>query len=317
MTEQKKNRLLILSWNADKYLALIREAAIENLDIDTATSLGQGLQFTDRANILLASPDKIQQILPQMTNLVWAQSTWAGVNKLMGADCRKDYLLTGVKGIFGPIMAEYVFCYILMHARRALECYLLQQEKEWKMPIPGLLRGKRLGIMGVGSIGNAIAGTARQFNMVTCGLTRSGTQHKDIDFIYRSDNIIEFVSELDYLVSVLPQTRQTDDLIDRKVLKAMKPEALFINVGRGNVVDEDALVEALKSGEISGAVLDVFKEEPLPKSHHLWEAPNTIITSHRSALSYPEDIIPIFIENYRLFIAGKELNYRIDFEKGY
>lgn len=317
MTASNTNRLLILSGNSRKYVKIIEEADLPALEVTPATTLEEAAPVADQANILLAAPDLAYEILPDMTSLQWMQSTWAGVNRIVGDGCRKDYLLTGVKGVFGPIMSEYVFCYILMHSRKALRCHQLQKDKTWEMPMPGLLRGRKIGIMGVGSIGAAVAGTAKHFQMTTYGFSQNAAPTPEFDQMFRPDQILEFVRDLDYLVAVLPQTTGTTHLINRNVLRAMKPGALLINVGRGNVIDEEALVEALGSGEIGGAVLDVFKEEPLPQTHPFWDTAGIIITSHKSALTYPEDIAPLFICNYKRFIAGQELQYRIDFEKGY
>lgn len=317
MTEQKNNNLLILSHNAHKYARLIADAGLPKLKITTAIEVDEATVVASQQNILLASPDLAYEILPLMTNLEWMQSTWAGVNKLLGKGCRKDYLLTGVKGVFGPIMSEYVFCYMLMHARKAVQCHELQQERKWEMPMPGLLRGKKIGIMGVGSIGIAIAQTAKHFGMTTYGYSKSATSKPEIDRIFKPDNILDFVGELDYLIAILPQTPDTNNLINSAVLKAMKADALLINVGRGNVLDERALIEALNSQEIAGAVLDVFQQEPLPLSHPLWNTKGVFITSHKSALTYPEDITPIFVNNYKCFVAKQDLHFCIDFDRGY
>lgn len=317
MTGQKKNSLLILSHNADRYAKLIADTNIPDLEIKPTVTIDQARCTGVQSNILLAPPQLARELLPSMKKLQWMQSTWAGVNTLLEESCRKDYLLTGVKGVFGPIMSEYVFCYILMHSRNALQCYELQKDRQWKMPMPGLLRGRKIGIMGVGSIGLAIAKTAKYFNMTTLGYSRSATLKPDIDSMFNQDEILDFVSDLDYLVAVLPETPSTNQLINTTILKAMKPDSLLINVGRGNVIDEIALIEALDSDEIGGAVLDVFQQEPLPQSHPLWNTPGVIITSHRAALTYPEDIVPLFVNNYKRFIAGQELLYRIDFEIGY
>jgi phosphoglycerate dehydrogenase-like enzyme len=317
MTNPQENRLLILSYNCHRYKELLDIANLKDLKITTAVSLEALDKEAYQCNILLASPDLAYRALPQLPELHWMQSTWAGVNKLLGDDCRKDYLLTGVKDVFGPIMSEYVFCYILMHARNARKCYELQKRKQWKMPMPGLLRGKKIGIMGVGSIGSSIAATAKHFSMITLGYANTASPRTDIDKMFNPGQLTEFVAELDYLVAILPQTPETDHLINREVFHAMKQESIFINVGRGNVVDENSLVDALRSGEIAGAILDVFQEEPLPQSHPFWEIPEITITSHKAALTYPEDIAPIFVENYDRYVAGKELLFQIDFDKGY
>jgi phosphoglycerate dehydrogenase-like enzyme len=242
---------------------------------------------------------------------------WAGVTPLMEADLRQDYILTGVKGVFGPVMAEYVICHLLMHERRSLDRFQNQLKRQWDKTPPGTLQGKRIGIMGLGSIGLAIAGAARFFGMHTRGYSRSRSRCEEIDQCFLPGQLVAFVQGLDYLVCVLPDTPETRGLIDATVLGAMAETAVIINVGRGNVVDEPALVHALERGDIAGAVLDVFHEEPLPLAHPLWVTPNTIITSHTAAVSFPELIAPIFIDNYHRFVTEKSLNHRIDFNQGY
>ena len=317
MIHTKDNILHILSQHANAYADLILAADLPDLEIHAFETVEGGLVRAREANILLGGPNLLKKVLPAADRLEWAQSTWAGVSPLMGKDCRRDYLLTGVKDVFGPIMAEYVICYILMHERNVLQCIGLQQRKQWKMPTPGLLRGKRVGIMGVGSIGTAIAGAAKYFNMLTSGYSRTSSPRTFIDQVFGSDQLYEFVRDLDYLVSVLPDTADTTHLINASVFKAMKPGAVLINVGRGNAVDEDALVNALNRKEIAGAVLDVFQQEPLSKSHPFWETAGLIVTSHKAALSYPEDLAPLFIDNYRRFTAGDPLKYQVDFARGY
>ena len=317
MINKKEKLLLILSHHAKAYADLIHSAELPDLKLSAFDNVTEALPRAGDANILLGGPNLLEKILPAAKRLEWAQSTWSGVSPLTGKGCRRDYLLTGVKDLFGPVMAEYAICYILMHERKVLQCFELQQKKEWKMPTPGLLRGKSLGIMGVGSIGTAIAEKAKSFNMLTRGYARTSSPRTFIDQIFGPAQLLEFVGGLDYLISVLPDTVDTAHLIDISVFKAMKPEAIFINVGRGNAVDEDALVNALNGKEIAGAVLDVFQQEPLPKSHPFWETPGLLITSHKAALSYPEDIATLFIDNYHRFKEGNPLRYQVNFDKGY
>ncbi len=128
---------------------------------------------------------------------------------------------------------------------------------------------------------------------------------------------LEFAQGLDYLVSVLPRTEDTNKIVDAQLLEALPRHAVFVNVGRGNAVDEAALEMALKEGRLSAAVLDVFEQEPVPAEHPFWSTPNLYMTYHTSAISYPEDITRVFIENYQLYIEGKPLKYIVDFDRGY
>lgn len=312
------NKLLIVSKDAGRYFDLINGAGLPQLEI-VAFSSTEGIQTAcNDINLVLGDPDLIRGVLPDIPNLKWVQSTWAGVTPLVQQECRKDYLLTGIKDIFGPLMAEYVICYILMHEKKVLKRYASQQQRLWDMTKPGRLKNKIIGILGVGSIGISIARAAKFFQMKTKGYSRSAITCDFIDKGYdRNDSILDFVNDLDYLVAILPDTPATSRLLHERVFKAMKPQSLLINVGRGNVLDEEDLIKAINGGEISGAVLDVFKEEPLPGNHPFWDTPGILITSHTSALSFPEDVTPVFIENYKRFLLGKPLKYIVNFDIGY
>ncbi len=192
-----------------------------------------------------------------------------------------------------------------------------QRDREWKRTDPGVLRGKTIGLLGVGSIGAHLAGTARHFAMKVRGFTRESETSDQVDRYYHGDDLLQFAEGLDYLVCVLPRTEATNKIVDESLLAALPSHAIFINVGRGNAVDEPALAKALHEGRLAAAVLDVFDQEPLPKEHFFWTTPNLYMTYHTSAISYPEDITRVFIENYRLYIEGKPLKYVVDFEKGY
>lgn len=192
-----------------------------------------------------------------------------------------------------------------------------QQIHEWRRTEPGVLQGKTLGLLGVGSIGAHLAGTAKHFSMRVKGFTRNSEDSPQVDQYFHGDQLLEFAAGLDYLVVVLPRIADTNKIVDEAVLHALPKHAVLINVGRGNAVDEQALVKALNESQLAAAVLDVFDKEPLPKEHPFWSTPNLFMTYHTSAISYPEDITRVFIENYLLYIAGKPLKYVVDFERGY
>jgi phosphoglycerate dehydrogenase-like enzyme len=206
---------------------------------------------------------------------------------------------------------------LLARERLIFEKRASQDAGRWDPTPPGTLRGKQIGLLGVGSIGAAIAKTAKHFGMRVKGYTRSSEDSGDVDGYFHGDDLMAFAADLDYLVSVMPNTSATTHLVDAKLLAALPPRAVFVNPGRGSVVDETALADALRDGRLAAAVLDVFQQEPLPADHVLWRTPNVTITSHTAALSFPADIAPVFIENYRRWIAGDELRYRVDFERGY
>jgi phosphoglycerate dehydrogenase-like enzyme len=191
-----------------------------------------------------------------------------------------------------------------------------QRRHEWDRTPSGTLRGKTLGLLGVGSIGAHLAGTARHFQMHVHGYTRSSESCAQVERYFHGD-LPSFTRGLDYLVCVLPNTDATRHIVDAEALRALPRHALLVNIGRGRTIDEAALAEALRAGELAGAVLDVFEQEPLPPEHFLWETPNVLITSHTSGPTFPEDIVKVFIENYLRYIQRQPLKHGVDFERGY
>jgi phosphoglycerate dehydrogenase-like enzyme len=255
--------------------------------------------------------------LPAMTALRWVQLTWAGVERMLDPTLRRDYVLTNIRGVFGPLMSEYVFGYLLAHERKIVPRLDAQRQGRWDATLPGTLQGKTLGLAGVGSIGSHLARTARHFGMRVHGYTRSSEDSPDVDRYYHGDDKTAFASGLDYLVAVLPNTGTTRRLIDASMLEALPPHAVLINAGRGDTVDTGALMRGLHERRLAAAVLDVFEEEPLPADHPLWHTPNVLITSHTAAPSFPADIVGVFVANYRRYVAGEPLHHRVDFERGY
>lgn len=302
-------RLFIDHDNQGEYRALLEAANLPGLIIDDAPS--------DACEIVFGAPQSIRGILDQLPNLRWVQAMWAGVEPLLDPSLRRDYILTNARGVFGGLMSEFVFGYLLAHERKIFQRMEAQKREEWDRALTGVLRGKTIGLLGVGSIGAEVARTAKFFGMTARGYTRESETSKQVDRYYHGDKLIEFAKGLDYLVSILPNTKETRKIVDANLLAALPPHALFVNVGRGSAVDETALLEALAQNRIAGAVLDVFEEEPLPKEHPFWTAKNLLMTFHTSAPSLPEDIARIFIENYLLYLENKPLKYRVDFERGY
>ena len=300
--------LLILSSDVNEYKERIKSAQLPDL------------KFTiepEACDIVLGEPKLIRDMLPHLENLKWAQAIYAGVERLMDPALRRDYILTNARGVFGELMSEYVFGYLLLHEKKIFERHQAQQAKQWDRTESGMLLGKTIGLLGVGSIGSHLAGTAKHFGMSVYGFTRASESCAEVDVYYHDPDILKFVEGLDYLVSVLPRTKDTNRIVNTRLLDALPSRAIFINVGRGNAVDEPALVAALNQGKIAAAVLDVTENEPLPEDHPFWTTPNLLLTFHTSAISYPEDIIKLFVENYHRYIEGKPLKYRVNFEKGY
>lgn len=301
-------KLLILSQNTDEYMKLIQGANLLDLEIVLDPA---------ECDIILGEPKRIRDALPNLPHLKWAQSIYAGVEPLVDPAQRRDYILTNARGVFGSSMSEFVFGYMLFFKKRIRARVLAQRARQWDNEDGGVLRGKTLGLLGVGSIGAHLALTAKHFGMKVKGFTHSSEDCKDVDVYYHNPDILKFADGLDYLVSVLPRTEGTNKIVDADLLNALPPQAIFINVGRGNAVDESALVDALNNNQIAGAVLDVTDPEPLPEEHPFWTTPNLFLTFHTSAMSYPEDMVGLFVENYKLYLEGRPLNHLVDFERGY
>jgi phosphoglycerate dehydrogenase-like enzyme len=303
------HKLLILSDLTEQYRALIEEAHLPDLSIEPV--------LTPDVDIVLGSPALIKDTLASLPALSWVQSTAAGVEALMDHSLRRDYTLTNARDVFGKLMTEYVFGYLLSHERQIFQRFKDQQARNWNPAKPGVLYGKTIGLLGVGSIGAEVSRTAKFFAMNVRGYTRESEESRHVDMYFHGDRLLEFAAGLDYLVSVLPNTQGTRKIVNAELLNALPSHALFVNVGRGSAVDEAALIHALNQNRIAGAVLDVFEQEPLPKDHSFWTTPNLLMTFHTSAPSLPEDLAKLFIENYKLFHASKPLKHQVDFEKGY
>lgn len=302
------NTVLILSSNADEYKQLIKSAQLDDLGFTTEP---------ENCDIVLGEPKLIRDMLPRLPRLKWVQAIYAGVESLMDPALRRDYILTNARGVFGELMSEYVFGYLLLHEKKMFERLRAQQAKQWDRTESGVLRGKTIGLLGVGSIGSHLAGTAKHFGMSVHGFTRESESCADVDVYFHDPDLLKFGEGLDYLISVLPRTADTNKIVNASLFDALPSRAVFINVGRGNSVDEPALVTALNEGKISAAVLDVTEKEPLPKDHPFWLTPNLFLSFHTSAISYPENITELFVENYHLYNEGKPLKYQVDFERGY
>ncbi len=311
------NHVLILSARAADYARLLADSELPECELHAATNAGEVRDWLVRCPIVLADPPLIRPLLPDLATLRWLQATYAGVETLTAPGLRRDYILTNARGAFGDLMAEYVMGYLIMHERLGWQRFLAQREQRWDATWPARVRGKTMGLVGVGSIGAEIARAAQCFGLRTLGYTRASEGCASIDRYFHGDELAAMAAQCDYLVCSLPNTNASRRLVDAAVLAALPPHAVLVNVGRGSTVDEAALVTALQRGRLAGAVLDVFATEPLPAEHPLWALPNVLITSHTSALSYPEDIAPIFADNYRRFIAGEALRHVVDFEQGY
>lgn len=293
-----------------------RSEYIERLERFAHPDLNLISEPSDITDVVLGTSSKIFAYLDNMPNLKWAQSTWAGV-EIFNQINHPQFILTNAKGIFGHLMAEYVFGYLLFLEKDIQTKLNNQNQKIWDPKTTGNIRGKTIAILGVGSIGSEIARAAKFFGLKTKGFTYSSESSPDIDQYFHSLPLNAFFEDVDYVVNVLPNTASTQNLLNIDSFKLMPKNAVVINAGRGVAVDENALAKALNNGWLRAAILDVFKEEPLPVSSPLWEARNCYITSHTSAHTYIDDIFPIFTRNFEAFVEGYPMVNVVDLNKGY
>lgn len=316
LSSSSLSSVLIIGDDAGDYAALVETADDLSISIAVCPNASDAASVYSDQTILFGNPDSIARVLPDMPTVEWVQSTWAGVTPLLEIG-RRDYLLTGIKGVFGPQMSEFVIGYMLASELKVIERLAAQRDRQWFKKASGTLLGKKIGVMGTGSIGQAIARRAKDNGMTVTGLSRTGASNPDFENVFKVEDLHKFLHDLDYLVSVLPHTTETDQLLDQSALAQLPAHAYFINVGRANVVDDEALLSALASDQLRGAVLDVFDVEPVPAESRLWDAPNLLITGHIAAISHPALIAPIFLENYKRFVSGQSLQNVISFDNGY
>ena len=250
----------------------------------------------------------------------WVHSWSAGVDELASPELvDSGVLLTCAKSNGAIALAEHVMMLMLMLQRNMLQWLEAQRQHKWEKHIIGELHGKTCGIVGLGYIGKETALRAKAFGMRTLGLKRSKEPVANIDQMFDRSELHKMLGQSDFVVVTAPHTPETDNMIDAAAIKAMKPKAIVVLVSRGNIIDEDALLAALKEGRIAGAGLDDFAIEPLPATSPLWTAPNAIITPHNgpTSLETAQRGIDIFVDNLGRWQAGKPLRNVVDIAAGY
>jgi phosphoglycerate dehydrogenase-like enzyme len=219
---------------------------------------------------------------------------------------RKEVLVTNMHGFHGGPVSEAALMGMLSLARDLPRSMRLQGRHKWERFPAKLLKEKTVGILGVGAIAAELAPKCKALGMKVVGISSAKRQVAGFDEMFVRDELESAVKKLDYLVLLTPYTPDTKDIINARIFDAMKPSAFLINLARGGVVDEAALVDALRSRKLAGAALDVFAKEPLPADSPLWDLENVIITTHQGGFfdGYPKFAIPVIEENLGKFLAG-------------
>jgi phosphoglycerate dehydrogenase-like enzyme len=253
--------------------------------------------------------------------LRWIHATSAGVDALMfPALVSSKVMVTNARGIFDRTIAEYVLCTILMFAKDFPASLRLQSAHHWQHRDTERAEGKHVLVVGAGSIGRQIARLTKAIGMNPHGIARSArSQDPDFVAVHANDQLYEQLGKADYVVIAAPLTPQTEGLFDSVAFAAMRKDARLINIGRGPIVKTDDLIAALEQGQIAGAALDVFEEEPLPADHPLWDRENVIMTAHMAGdfIGWRRALVDQFLQNFDRWHQNKEVFNRVDKGLGY
>jgi D-2-hydroxyacid dehydrogenase (NADP+) len=301
-----KTHLLILDSQGEEYKKAL-EPGFPDLLIRACKTENEVGDFIEKARILLTF-NISDRLIHKAVNLEWIQALGTGVDSILGLpSLPKGVLLTSTRGIHGPQMSELAMLLMLALTRRFPDTIRNQDRAVWDRWSAELLFKKKVGILGLGAVGEEIARKCKAFGMTVYGINRAKKQVDAVDRFFGLDGLLTVAREVDYFIVVVPLTPETGGMVGTEVISSMKPSAYLLNLARGPVVDEKALIQALESGTIAGAGLDVFDEEPLSPSHPFWKMKNVIVTPHIGGTStfYVEQVLPIFQENLRRYSRGE------------
>jgi phosphoglycerate dehydrogenase-like enzyme len=261
------------------------------------------------ADVLFAFAPWIEpRMIAAAPKLGWIQALTTGVDNIWKMDAYRDQtLVTTVRGVHGPQVAEMGFLYMLALVREWRRQQTNQAAHTWHRKPQSLLWRKTVTVVGLGVIGEAFAKRAKAFEMNVIGVTGTVRELPDFDEVVTRDRLAEAAGRADFLVVFAPYTPENHNLVGAEVIGAMQPHAYLINLARGGVVDEQALLKALNEDGIAGAGLDVFTTEPLPPDAPWWDHPKVLLSSHVGGMSdvYEDQVMPILDHNLRAFIDGR------------
>jgi phosphoglycerate dehydrogenase-like enzyme len=258
---------------------------------------------------------------PAADKLQWVHVASAGVDAILFDDLRdSDVVLTNSRGVFDDAIAEYVLGLVIAFAKDFPRTLQLQRERRWEWRETERVGGRKALVVGTGPIGAAIARLLRAVGIEVRGAGRRAREDDpDFGIVHSSAELPDHVGWADFVIAVLPLTDETRGMFDRRVFAAMKPTARFINVGRGEHVVTEDLIAALRAGELAGAALDVFDQEPLPSESPLWTMENVVVSPHMSGdtVGWKDTLARVFVANFRRWIAGEPLHNVVDKKRGY
>lgn len=283
-------------------------ACFPELNVDLVDHHSKVEPHIAQADALLTfAPMLSDSVLQNAARLKWVQALGTGVDNLIDRPClRKDVVVTNIHGIHGAPVSEAALGAMLALARNLPRAIRRQSERQWERFPAQLLHNKTVGIFGIGAIAEALAPKCKAFGMRVVGVSSTPRTVSGFDAIHASGELADVAGEFDFFVLLTPLTEKTRNSIDARIFAIMKPSSFLINLARGGVVDEIALVDALRARRIAGAALDVFIREPLPTDHPFWSMDNVIITTHQGGFCdvYIDHAWPTVEANMRCFLGG-------------
>mgnify|MGYP003321378303 FL=1 len=302
------------SWMEDSDLKQIISSDLPGVSI----TCGEPKKILKDVIMAIGIKDFDKNILKKLPNLRLIQKVGAGVeNMLSNYNMPKHIKICRMSSeMQAKEMAEYCLAEVLAYQRNIREYFNNQSLKMWKQRQPLIVKDKSVSILGLGLIGMEIAQTMHNFGFTVFGWSRTAKPKLNFTNYSGIDGLINVVSKADYVISVLPETNETKNLLSLSILRKFKPGSVLINVGRGSVINEEGLIKVLSEGILGGATLDVFQQEPLPKEHPFWTHPKIVITPHVSGWNVEDAIETIPLNYYRL-IKNEPLLFEIDQKRGY
>ena len=303
------SKVLIVDVHAEQYRDALREKfpALQFTLFHSAKEVTGDLSDID---VMIMFGIEVRDfMLAGAPRLQWIQSLATGVDHFLRCPSLKpNVLITSGRGIHGPPMREQVVYMMMAVSRDAVRAVGDQKTHFWERRLWSTLHGKTAAIAGTGVVGSAIAELLKALGMHVIGISRAPRPAQGFDEMIATENLVEAARRADYLINMLPASNDNLGIFDAKVFGAMKASAYYISAGRGQTVDEAALLAVLKERRIAGAALEVFQTEPLPPSSTFWDLPNVFITPHVGGyvIEYEDFIMPLILDNMRLFLAGRQ-----------
>ena len=310
MVEPRTNVLILLAFPQairEQYRERLR-AAFPGITIELVEHHDKVGPYIGDADVLITfGAHMADHVLAEGVRLRWVQALGTGVDGIVDSPSLRDgVIVTNLRGLHGPAVSECVLAGMLMLARGLRRSWQNQARATWQRFPVSLLKGKTVAIFGVGAIAEVLAPKCAALGMHVVGISSAQRDVAGFERMWPREQLVEAVADVGHLVVLTPLTAETHGIVNAAVLDAMKTTSFLINVARGAVVDEAALISALREGSIAGAALDVFSEEPLPSGHPFWIMENVLMTPHTAGfhVGYADDALPIVEENLRRFLAG-------------